>query len=101
MFIIGRLLKAVKEAFLCLNEEATAVRMEVNEQETKLWVVETRTKDHLNVCMFGKYQFEKVSSLKCLGYTINNSANETEKIMRGTLAGNSAYFSLMRILRGY
>lgn len=89
---------APSDSFSDLNEEATAVNLDVNDQNTKVIVVESRRMNRAYI--FGKYLFVKVFSFKYLGFTVNSNAHEAEEVMRIS-DGSRAYFSLRKRLKSY
>lgn len=75
---------------------------EVNEQKTKVMMVERRRKrkDHPKIFVFQSTSF-RVPSFKKLGSMADNTADDIEKIMRRILVSNRAYFSFKKILRSH
>jgi hypothetical protein len=97
--LLARSLKALKEIFHKLQNEATLVGLNINEDKTKyMQIKRTRTKDitHLKIDNFA---FENVENFNYLGSILNVDNKMNIEITEGIVKGNKAYYANEKLIK--
>jgi len=95
--IIGRNIRAIKDAYIRLETEANKIGLYVNEDKTKFLMVRPSSRTlnlvgtHLEI---GDKKFEVVNEFTYLGVLINNQHDTAVEIKRRIISGTRAFYSM-------
>jgi hypothetical protein len=97
--VLARSPKALKEIFHKLQNEATLVGLNINEDKTKyMQIKRTGTKDitHLRI---DNFSFENVENFNYLGSILNADNKMNIKIAERIVKGNKAYYANAKLIK--
>jgi hypothetical protein len=100
--IIGRSVRAVKDAFIKLEKEASRIGLRVNEDKTKFLMVSPspRTRELVGTRLeVGDKRFEVVKEFVYLGALVNDDFNTSLEIKRRVTCATKAFYGIKHILR--
>jgi hypothetical protein len=100
--IIGRSVRAVKDAYIKLEKEANRIGLRVNEDKTKFLMVSpsARTRDLVGTSLeVGDKRFEVVKEFVYLGSLVNDDFNTSVEIKRRVTCATKAFYGIKHILR--
>jgi hypothetical protein len=95
IFIIGRSLASMKEAFQLLEEASEEIGLVINKGKTKYMVAantQNCSKPHANEIR--RYNFERVDGFTCLGSLVSGENDVLEETTNNLIAANRSYFGL-------
>jgi hypothetical protein len=97
--LLARSPKALKEIFHKLQNEATLVGLNINDDKTKyMQIRRTGIKDitHLKVDNFA---FENVENFNYLGFILNTDNKMNKQIAERIIKGNKAYYANAKLIK--
>ncbi|KAF6198411.1 hypothetical protein GE061_008159 [Apolygus lucorum] len=98
--IMCRSVNRLKEVFSELEKNSREAGLHINEEKTKYMLITADdSKRTLRDLQIGAYNFEGVDRFTYLGAVINHENKVSNEIMNRIMAGNRAYFSLVKMFK--